>query len=105
MEIYQGNTVDIDMTLDTPLGDMVLKAGIYATNGGAVFEAYTIDGGIVFIDTTHYSFALPYEVTKAMSGKYTLQLTAYTDDKMLVTVGQQVIELEVIPRAVNVNLR
>lgn len=101
----QGDTTSCTMELSEPLGENLLKVGIYNDFGGALYETvYPDDGEIVEIDLTHYALTIPHSVTKKFSGQLNMRLVVYSEDLGMVNAGETAIPMTWEGEPANLNL-
>lgn len=101
----QGDTLSCTMELSEPLGDNLLKVGIYSQYGGALYETvYPDDGEIVEIDSTHYALTIQHLVTRNFVGPLNMRLVVFAADLSMVNAGETSIPMTWEAEPANKNL-
>ena len=77
------------MEVSPPLKDgHKLKVGIYTPSGKPLYETYYPDeSDIVKVDESHFLVDLQHSKTRNLKGITTLRCVIYTQDRTLVTAG------------------
>ena len=99
---HSGDTADIAIELKEPLGDNIMKLGLYDVSENAALETYYPNGDkIIRVDDKHYTLKLQYEDTIGLEGEYTLRMSLYTPTMEVVSAGEDVINITWVHDVVN----
>lgn len=100
VELLENNT-----PVDLPEGTELTYTVSTKTGKSLKFRSTTKDGSLVHIGTGIYSCNLPYDASKNLSEVENIgELAAWLPDKSVVNIGQNAIEIVVIPNTINTQL-